>query len=442
MEPVSDHQRKKRILHITPHLGGGAGKAITGVAEACTDEYDVTIAMLEKPEKENYLQEAISRGISVMVCPQGEVLKTAIASTDLVIVNWWAHPKMDQLLYDFPQVACRLILWSHINGCTYPFLPASFLLKADYIFFTSSFSYENPLWSEHEKQEIMKKSRIVYGNGQFEPETFPNRTSYAIQNPVPKVGYIGTVNYSKMSRDMVPYYEAFCEKYPMKEIEILLAGDTEQQVVTDVKQSRLREKFSLPGYCSQTRQLYLSFDVFVYLLEKENFGTTENALLEAMAYGIPVLAGNGGVEQAIIENEKNGLLVNNKEEFAEQLYRLLTDESLRHDLGQNGRRKVCSCFNSSANLKQARHGYQKVLENPKHRHEFKSELGDTPGEWFLHFTGMDYVEFMDFLQLKTEQLPGRSIYRGQRKSSIQHFLQYFPEDEILLKLKGGIQNDI
>ena len=43
-----------KILHIAVHLGGGAGKAIAGIALECKSEAEQKIIILEKPNDMTY----------------------------------------------------------------------------------------------------------------------------------------------------------------------------------------------------------------------------------------------------------------------------------------------------------------------------------------------------------------------------------------------------
>ncbi|MFT5086121.1 MAG: phosphatidylinositol alpha-1,6-mannosyltransferase [Candidatus Latescibacterota bacterium] len=97
-------------------------------------------------------------------------------------------------------------------------------------------------------------------------------------------------------------------------------------------------------------QRYAAADVFSMVSreigesgEVEGFGIV---YLEANACATPVLGGrSGGVEDAIADGE-SGLLVdpNDVVELSSCLVRLLCDEALRMELGQNGRRRVFAEF--------------------------------------------------------------------------------------------------
>jgi glycosyltransferase involved in cell wall biosynthesis len=79
-----------------------------------------------------------------------------------------------------------------------------------------------------------------------------------------------------------------------------------------------------------------------------------NVILEAMAYGVPVVASNlSAIPEAVI-HEETGLLAapGSPEELAAQLERALGDEELRQRLIDNARRKVAADFDLQKNAVQ------------------------------------------------------------------------------------------
>jgi len=69
------------------------------------------------------------------------------------------------------------------------------------------------------------------------------------------------------------------------------------------------------------------------------------AALEAMSFGLPVVASAVGALPELIKNGWNGFLVEpgNVDQFIEMLQRLLEDAKMRSIFGQNGR-KVASLY--------------------------------------------------------------------------------------------------
>lgn len=402
------------ILYISVHLGGGAGKAIVGIAGAGD-----TIILLEEPQKMHWFHEAKQKGIRVIVMPGAAELENLIKESDITVINWWGHPLMIQLVSGLADIYCRLVLYCHVNGCVYPYLPFSFLNEFDAILFTSPFSYENPLWTSHEKKIIRDKSTVVYGMGDFEPEQLSPRDSYKKKNPF-EVGYIGTINYAKLNPDFVQYCEAAADQ--IENIKFVLAGDMADDVRRDIEKSRISDKFEYVGYVDHVEEFYKRIDVLGYLLNGYNFATTENVLLEAMAYATPIVALNQGVERYIIKDGHNGYLANSPKEYADVIFFLYSSEKWRRSLGETARR---SCIDKYSNTEN-RAVYEDVLCNcmkiPKKAHSMDCLLGKSPFGWLLFFAQKDQNAFCKDVSIQGS------------KGSVFQYLKYFQEDINLKKI--------
>jgi phosphatidyl-myo-inositol dimannoside synthase len=89
---------------------------------------------------------------------------------------------------------------------------------------------------------------------------------------------------------------------------------------------------------------YARSEVFALPSTGEGFGLV---FLEAMAFGVPIVAAAAGGSTDLVENEINGLLVppHDPEQLAKALRRLLCDDALRSRLGRRGMEKVHSQYN-------------------------------------------------------------------------------------------------
>jgi len=94
---------------------------------------------------------------------------------------------------------------------------------------------------------------------------------------------------------------------------------------------------------SEKSDLFASCDIFAMPSKVESFGI---AYLEAWASGKPVIGCRIGAVSSLIEEGKDGLLVEygNQQELANAIMKLLTYEGLRRELGENGRRKACGKY--------------------------------------------------------------------------------------------------
>jgi len=69
-------------------------------------------------------------------------------------------------------------------------------------------------------------------------------------------------------------------------------------------------------------------------------GGTRLKILEAMAFGRPVVSSRIGCEGLDVTDGENILIADHPEEFAEKTVRLLHDDNLRKSIAENARRLV------------------------------------------------------------------------------------------------------
>lgn len=363
----------------------------------------------------------------MLIEPSPEEIIKLMKTSDVIVINWWGHPLMVQFVAMLPEILCRLVLYCHINGCVYPYLPFSFLNDFDAVMFTTPYSYENPLWTDIERALIREKSSVVYGMGDFEPASYRGRKSYGCGNTF-RAGYIGTLNYAKLSPDFVEYCEAASEK--VNNIEFLLAGDLTDEVMRDLEQSSISDKFLYLGYVNRPEEFYQQIDVLGYLLNRYNYATTENVLLEAMACAVPVIAFNHGVERQILDDGYSGYLVENKEEYAERIYELYRSEEQRRRLGTAARQSCMEKYSISRNITIYRQILGRCLMQPKRLHDIDALRGKTPAEWFFLFAQKAESDFDAYAE---------NVFSQESKGSAMQYAKYFHSDTKLKMLCEKIQ---
>lgn len=425
-----------KILHIAVHLGGGAGKAIAGIIpEGKRDNH--TVILLEYPKDSKYKEILDKKNIRILIAPFKKEIYAEIEKADVVIMNWWGHPLMVRFLAEFDDsVKCRLVIWNHINGCTYPYLPFSFLNLFSYVLFTSPHSYENTLWSEEEKRKIQSKSTLVYGMGDFRPETVSAKNNYD-NKKIFTVGYIGTLNYGKLSEDFIEWYERAAER--VSDIRFVVAGSMSEEVKWDIQRSKIEDKIESVGYVNNTERYYKKFDVFAYLLNRENYGTTENVLLEAMSYGLPIIIVENEAQKHIVENGKNGYVVKNAREFAEKIGELREDAVLREKIGKKARQCVIKQYNKEKNDNEFYRVCRAMMQNSKKNYRFTDVLSGGPIDFFMYFSQEDGHKVKQYLIGEMENLElDIRIFKERSKGSIYQYAEYFPDDRDFLNLKRGI----
>ncbi|MDE7445456.1 MAG: glycosyltransferase family 4 protein [Lachnospiraceae bacterium] len=438
-----------KILHIAAHMGAGAGKAISGIA--LSDKVNEhNIILLDEPEKYDHIKRCEQNGISVKVCPTAEEERDAVSKADVVVVNWWHHPLTYRTLMNIANIPSRLVLWCHVNGLYYPELNPAFISCFDACMFTSKKSFENERWGTKEKNEICEKSTLVYGMGDFQPEKFPQKNDYQVKQEKMRVGYVGSLDYAKIHPDFTGWLKAVIEEN--KNICFELAGDVTSELRHDVMEQGLSDYVNFLGFREDVKELLTQWDAFIYLLNPCNFATTENALLEAMACGLPVVASGGDVERSIIDDGKDGMLAGDRESFAAQIDRLLKCYELRKTLGKKARVNIIRKYDVRENILRFDSVVRNTTNGYKKLHDFKKVLGDDPFDWFLSGCGAEdakkigYLSALDqssadFEEVKSGVASLEGIFKGKAKASVSQYSKYFPEDRKLKNLTSIIKSN-
>lgn len=434
-----------RVLHITAHLGGGAGKAVMGIACQCAKNgYKQKILLLEAPEKLTYFEMGQREQIEVLIwSKEKREVQALLEWADVAVFNWWNHPLSGKILHDIVGIPCRMVLWSHVNGCTYPFMPYEFCDMFERVFVTTTYTWDNPLWTEKQKTRIKEKSILVHGMGDFEPARVKGKESYQLSEKF-TIGYAGTINFSKMHPEYVSYCKAVIDEMP--NVIFLMVGDADGALLQQIRERGIEKYFQFAGYQEDIYLWYQKMDILGYLLKADNYATTENVILEAMACGLPVVTMKNPPEEHILRAGETGKLVANQMEYAAVVKELYQSEEKREALGKQARAYVCEHYSAQINMKKFEQELLKVCEKERKCYDATCVIGSTPFSYFSHFTGMEKNNFIKFKEMDemrqnefVKKLP--EIYKGKTKSSVAHFLKYYPEDVQLSVLNKVIESN-
>ncbi|MHB8346828.1 MAG: glycosyltransferase family 4 protein [Acidiferrobacterales bacterium] len=128
-----------------------------------------------------------------------------------------------------------------------------------------------------------------------------------------------------------------------------------------VRKQGLEDRFIFTGYIAKVVELYGIMDVVVHASTRpEPFGLV---ITEAMACGVPVVASNLGAPSEIIDDGKDGLIVDPTDTpaLAQAIRSLLMDERLRSEMGDLGRRKVLAKYNMDDYARRMEEAYRRAL---------------------------------------------------------------------------------
>jgi glycosyltransferase involved in cell wall biosynthesis len=161
-----------------------------------------------------------------------------------------------------------------------------------------------------------------------------------------QITFCGNKNTRKHPESLVKAFVRLSDKYP--KLKLNFAGNiySEEQKIRKSLPSFLQNQVTFLGLLSphNVAQLLNSTTVFCLPSEHESFGM---AWVEAMACGVPVVAGRGSCAEEIVTPDA-GIMVdpNSSEEVAQAIDQLLSNPTLRQTMGQVGREIVCQKYDA------------------------------------------------------------------------------------------------
>ena len=164
-------------------------------------------------------------------------------------------------------------------------------------------------------------------------------------------GTLGRVVTDKNYGLLVRAFSNLASKFDQAHLVIVGDGDKLEEIRKLVDSLELKERVSLPGAQTDTLAWYQAFDAFVLSSLTEG---TPMTLLEAGACALPCVSTSvGGIPQ-VIEQGKNGILVDSGDEAAlsTALSDLLTDSDLATALGNAGRDIIIQKFSLEKSIEE------------------------------------------------------------------------------------------
>jgi len=415
------------ILHITAHLGGGIGKALSGLIRDTPPESGVrhAIVCLEPPEKLQFVEKLAAAGCPVVVAPSPETLAESIEEADIVQLEWWGHPATAAALCRGPLPPLRLLVWCHVSGIHTPVIPGRLLTGAHRFIFTSPCSYEASEVVRLSPEE-RERTGVIHSSGGFAGLDAPERDPDA---PI-AAGYLGSLNFAKLH----PSYVDFLTAVDIPGFTVRMIGDvTNRQVLEErCRQAGRPGMLDFAGYTTDVARELAGINVSPYLLNPRHYGTSENALLEAMAMGVVPIVLDNPAERCLVTDRDTGLIVRTPAELGEAVAWLARNADERRRLSRRASAAVRDRFSVSRTVEAFSFQYRAVAGEGKRDISFAYIMGRTPSEWFLATQRRPEI-FMDSPPAGTIDeftLPG--LFE-KSKGSIFHYVRQFPNDVRLVE---------
>lgn len=428
-----------KILHISPHFGGGVGTVLMSLIPQLNrvDGYSNEVVSLEyanKKAKNWSIQENIL--ISDNVSPTDQSLHERMQGADIVHIHYWNHPLLYLLFHTFSGKIARTVIWSHVNGYHAPYLFNDELLNYAEIFVTATdYSLAQKNIARMNKERREKHIYSIHScSGLNDFDKIEPRLHEGFN-----IGYVGTVDYCKMHHNFIN----LCAGISVPKAKfIVVGGDAHDEMLNEAIEKGIAKSFNFTGKVDDVKPYLETFDIFAYPLSRENYGTGEQVLIEAMSAGIPQVVFAGGAEEYVVQDGVTGLVVNNDEEYVQAIETLYSDSNLRKKMSIASRAHAKENFTLKKSVEKWLSLYAELLARPKRECNILSNIkNDSLVTLFLLALGdSSFAEFYkvalsyypkqipDELKQKFLQFP--PILRSATRGSIHHYSSFIDDKEI------------
>lgn len=217
------------------------------------------------------------------------------------------------------------------------------------------------------KEAGVKEDRIsVIYNAIDEADAVPSTSAesvkdcYGIKNAHKVIGVVGRLSPEKGQIIFLKAFKKAVKMHPQAKALIVGDGPDRGMLEEYCKKNGIDDKVIFTGYQEEIANFYQVFDILALPSFTEGL---PNAVLEAMLFGVPVIATSvGGVPEVI--NNSNGILVppDNHELLADKMIMLLQDDELRKSVGLKGRDSLYPRFSPSYRARQILDIYKELLD--------------------------------------------------------------------------------
>jgi len=408
-----------KILHVTPHLGGGVGKAHAAISSVLPEIVQQIFVLLEQPRDRRFVERIEAAGAEIVVAEGLRDVASLARDVDIVQFEFWNHPRMFECLARAEFPAIRSMFWSHISGIVSPRIPPGLVTEAGRFVFTTPASLSIPSVSNLHAAERKKIGVINSGFG------FADAQPRIARGRKPGVAYLGTVDFLKMHPGFFDAIDTVVDD----NLRVSVWGEVDAAgaVVARARTMRHPERVNFMEHASDPAEALAQADIFFYPLQREHYGTAENALIEAMSLGSTALVLDNPAEMAIIRDTETGFIATSVEELGSLLQSLLLLPDVRERISANAIRHIAQTRTPSLSAQDFMIQWLGLLAEPVRFCNFASAIGATPADWYF----------------STQNTPGMpwNPTAAQRvaapsKGTLAHFESVFAGDESFSRLRN------
>ncbi len=186
-----------------------------------------------------------------------------------------------------------------------------------------------------------------------------------VRSADPVVGIVTRMRVRKGVEEFLSAMARVRERIPGVQVVVVGEVELDDELAAMVESAGMGDDLHLLGRRSDMPEVLSAFDLFVLSSHDEGMS---NAILEAMAMEIPVVATDVGGTGEVIEDKVSGRLVPPKvvEPLAEAIWEVLADANTMRSIGERGRSIVVEKFSSRSMVRQMEELYDTLLEGGRY----------------------------------------------------------------------------
>lgn len=441
---VNQKNNAKKILHITPHLGGGIGSVVLNWMAKDESGNLHTIISLDKNNNSDWIQVNNERE-RVTIFDEcynkrdfRELLFSHIENSDIVIIHWWNHPLIYDVMLNYKWPVCRVLIWNHVSSLCPPYSMSEKLVDfTDYLIFTSPVSYE---CEEIQKLPAGKKAKLDVNWSTVGVESFENLERTPHEGFI--VGYTGTVDFGKLN----PNFIKLCDAVDIPNVKfVVCSGDSQQHLIDEANKLGISDKFSFEGRVPSVVPYLATYNVFGYPLQPQHFATCEQSIGEAMMAGaVPVVLGNL-TEKYIVKHMETGMVAETLEDYPKHIEYLYNNPAELKRMAENAKVFAKKQYDIKQTMVKWENIFDKTMQIEKKERVWDINYRGkySPAQLYIESIGEKAKPLKDYINAQNNEKKTQSaksikelfdtniMFCSNNKGSAMQYLRFFPEDVIL-----------